>query len=252
MAEVMRNVFKADILRVLKKKSFLLLSVIQILVMVAAAVIAKFFPGDDLNSAFKVGISIGVLPYTILIGIPVFLAVFSDDFRSHAMQVAIGRGTSRGRLIRCRFFEVVFVFCETALVFSVVIIALAIIITGSMKNGTDALSALWQGVVSAICWAAISMIFVYAMQKATMALVLYILMALGTVTAILASVSEMVPFLRDNHIHLDYCTVSTVLSRAVDTSDKLWVLMWVILVAAFIVLPLVITTLLFKKKELEF
>ena len=140
----MFNCIKADALRVLKKASFNVMTLIVVLLMIGAAaltLLVKVDPGkaglkeamaaaeqsDDgemtgeqamelLANAFTfesraeaysgfVSPVLGMLG--LLIGVPIFLAVFSDDFKSKAMQTAIGYGISRSKLILCRMSSTV-------------------------------------------------------------------------------------------------------------------------------------------------
>nr|MCR5625433.1 hypothetical protein [Lachnospiraceae bacterium] len=79
----------------------------------------------------------------------------------------------------------------------------------------------------------------------------FIVLATGLVGTILQGIS-MVPFFVQHKIDLSVITSGRILQKAFDTHYKLFPLMWLILIACYMALPLGLTSLLFKNKELEF
>ena len=97
----MFDFIKADILRILKKKSYIITSSIVFISYAAtlAVMFVKHMEKFDLINSMLASMA------TFLVGIPVFNAVFTDDFNSRSMQTIIGFGTSRRQLVLSRFFE---------------------------------------------------------------------------------------------------------------------------------------------------
>ena len=284
----MFNCIKADALRVLKKASFNVMTLIVVLLMIGAAaltLLVKVDPGkaglkeaiaaaeqsDDgemtteqamevLADAFTfesraeaysgfVSPVLGMLG--LLIGVPIFLAVFSDDFKSKAMQTAIGYGISRSKLILCRIMEVIWLICQTAIIFSVVGTVCALVLGGNAKIVGEILGDVWLSMAKIIFYVSIPMMIVYAMQNATLALVTFILMTLGTVDMVLSGIGA-IPILSKHNIDPSIITIGSVLDKATDMKYNLWPLMWVILIVCYIILPVFLTMKIFEKKELEF
>ncbi len=160
----MRNCMKADLIRVQKKKSFILMAVITLVILSGAFLLAKFLPGKGgFSSAFSMYMGMGTGTFSLLMGIPVFLAVYSDDFKSKAMQTAIGFGVSRTKLIICRFLEIISLLIECAVVFSVVVMIFGLAGGADWSAIGSVLKSLWLDVYTSLCYCSIAIIIVYIM-----------------------------------------------------------------------------------------
>ncbi len=247
----MFNCIKADALRVLKKKGFLITMSIVILLIIGAAILTVFFPGEDRGQTFAdlAGVIYGI--NGLLVGIPIFLAVFSDDFKSKAMQTAIGFGISRPALIICRVIEMVWLIIQTGIVFSIVSVITGVALGASTSVLLSMIGNLWYESLKIILYGAVSMIIVYLMQSATTALVIFILSTVGTIDLVLMGIGA-IPAVQKLHLDPTVITIESVLSKAMDKTYALAPLMWVVAILAFLVLPTIITIVVFQKKELEF
>ena len=247
----MLNCLTADIRRVLKKKSYIILALVELLLIVGAAVVAFFFHKDGIDTAFSLAVGFALLPLIFLVGVPVFLAVFSDDFKSKAMQTSIGHGISRQEIVICRFLEVTIIIAQALFLYSAVIFGLSIWLDVSRHVFWEQMKILWENGLQLLCYSNIAMIVVFMEQKSTMGLVLFILLSTSVVSGILTLVSQFKIFAEHN-IDFSVITVETLINKANDSSFAFAPLMWVALAAGYIVLPIILSILIFRHKELEF
>ena len=175
----MRNCIKADILRVQRKKPLLIMIFISFCISVLGAVIIKMLKVDP--DAYSEVIDILSGFNSLLIGIPVFNAVLSDDFKSKSMQTAIGHGLTRNKLIFARFFEIVITLIEAYIILSIAMFITGLVIGTKGDALLTAIGKSWMDSVTVLCYTSIAIVFVYCMQNGTLGLVMYILMASGSV-----------------------------------------------------------------------
>jgi len=295
---MMKRLVFTDLRRAQKKKAFIICMAIVVLLMIAvlvfaivkpsgAAAIAEAKETSGKATAFLNSISIAFGMIALLIGIPIFATVFSDDFKSRTMQTAIGRGISRRRLILARFYEVIALMIESHLIFTVIAIIMGFALGATVGGIGTMVGKLWFDSLLILANTAIAMMILYMSQNATGGLVMYILLAADAFRLILA-LADMIPFLKDNGIKL-----SNVLPSGVHTIAKNYLFGYVpslsdvsdigseieegsaeaiqkildgtisvdfgkaflytaILVGVFIVLPVFLSQVVFRKKELEF
>ena len=241
--------------------------------------------GKGLAFLNSITIAFSMIPF--LVGIPVFQTVFSDDFKSRTMQTAIGHGISRRRLVLCRFYEVIALLVEACLIFSVIGIIMGVIMGASAGGLAEMVAKLFFDTLLVVANIAIAMLILYMSQNPTGGLVMYILMA-ADAFRLLLTLADMIPFLKDNGIKLsnilpggvhviarDYLfghvpslsdvtnvgeelkegsaeALKRILEGTVDVNYLKAFLYTAILVGVFIILPLVLSQVVFRKKELEF
>ena len=247
----MKNSIIADLIRIQKKISFIVLLGVQLVFLAGVEGISMILKlADDTSKNFVMFTGLGAGPMALLVGIPVFLAIYSDDFKSHAMQTAIGRGLSRSKLVWARFIEVVLVIFESTLAVTIVQTGMALI--AGVNAGSMCLDRL-VNMMTMISSITVFIILVYGMQSAVLALVMYILVGGGFVSGILASISALAPFLAERNIHLEYITPGTLISSlAINQAYNYGWAIWLLVVVVYIIIPVWLTTVVFKKKELEF
>ena len=250
----MKNSIIADLIRIQKKISFIVLLGVQLVFLAGVEGVSMIIKlGDDTSKNFEMFTGLGAGPMALLIGIPVFLAIYSDDFKSHAMQTAIGRGLSRSKLVWARFIEVVLVIFESTLAVTIVQTGMALIVgVNASTIGSMCLDRLVD-MMTMISSITMFIILVYGMQSAVLALVMYILVGGGFVSGVLASISALAPFLAERNIHLEYITPGTLISSlAINPAYNYGWAIWLLVVVVYIIIPVWLTTVVFKKKELEF
>ena len=192
----------------------------------------------------------GMLP--IFLGLLVFIAVFSVDFKTKTMQVAIGTGLSRAEVVLSKAVEV-FVITIAGIVLIGVVVLLAGVVTGAGMNATHAMeiiNSLWMKGVAIISYNYIAMILIFFTQKPGVGTMCYIALA-TPVVEILVSVINDIKLIKELDIRRFY------LASLIDTAHTRLILgtfdiASFIGIAAYIMAGVAVTILLFRKRELEF
>lgn len=296
---MMKRIISTDLRRAQMKKSFIVCLCIVALLMLVVCIVAFVRPagaeelagqtaetsGKGLKFLNNVGIAYGMIPF--LVGIPVFQAVFSDDFKSRTMQTAIGHGISRRRLVLCRFYEACALIVEACLIFTVIAFIMGLIMGASIGGLALMTGKLFFDALLVVANISIAMVVLYATQNPTGGLVMYILLA-AEAFRMLLTMADMIPFLKNNGIKLsnilpsgvhqlaynrlfgyvpslsDVSDIGTELQEGsaealrriaegtVDVNYLKASVFTAILVGVFIILPLILSQVVFRKKELEF
>ncbi|MCR5544307.1 MAG: hypothetical protein K6F55_09200 [Eubacterium sp.] len=247
----MRNCIKADTLRVQRKKSYIIMTSIILLLFIVACIVSRA-SGSKGPERFELIIN-GVMNFSsLLLGIPVFSAVLGDDFRSKSMQTAIGRGLSREKLILARLFEIVIIVVEAYIIFYLGILILGLIGGVPMSQIGDLIVNISKGIFVIIGFTSVSMIFVYLTQNGTLGLVFYILLG-ANVFDLLITLSSLLPGLRNTDINIGDYAISGMVGNAFYASSFGKGLIWMIaFLVCWVALPTFIAIQIFKKKELDF
>jgi len=239
----MLNFIKADVLRVLKKKTFIVLTSLVLLIVAVTLIIVL---NKDPRGVGVVG-SLLAKAAVFLIGIPVFTAVFSDDFNSKAMQTIIGHGTSRRRLVLSRYCEYLVILAQAFAVISLLSLIL-FAVWGQVAVSGSFFGYLWKYyLITALCVSA-SMILVYGAHNPTFGLVIFICLVADLLDLVLTGLS-LVPFFARHNIDLSLILPSNMLYEAIDNGKPVF---YLVAFLCYIVLPLFLSVKLFEKKELEF
>ncbi|MCR5093930.1 MAG: hypothetical protein K6B72_08155 [Lachnospiraceae bacterium] len=261
----MRNCIMADIRRVQKKRSFLICLAIEAALLVLAGLLAYAVPlpismtGSEKGGtapSMEIYIMIAFFFYPLFVGIPIFSAIYSDDFKSRSMQTAIGFGITRRKLIWARFFEVLILALETAVLFTAIVYAVDLWTGISFGDATDMiLKQVWIKDFEIIGFLSISLIIVYGTQKPGSGMVLYILLLMGVFSALI-TLADMIPFFSRNHIKISEYVPSGVVStmqKAIFGDDPgKAVIAGLCFTVFYILLPVILSIRIFEKKELDF
>lgn len=192
----------------------------------------------------------GMLP--IFFGLLVFIAVFSADFKTKTMQMAIGTGLSRAEVVLSKAVEV-FVITIAGIFLIGVVVLLAGVVTGVGMNAAHAMeiiNSLWMKGVAIISYNYIAMILIFFTQKPGVGTMCYIALA-TPVVEILVSVINDIKLIKELDIRRFY------LASLIDTAHTRLILgtfdiASFIGIAAYIMAGVAVTILLFRKRELEF
>ena len=261
----MKNVIFADILRVSKKKSFIIMLILECLLIIfltfgmLAAIesinnnpqITEKIPLDPTMTYMSTTVLMIGAVAPLLLGLPIFLAVFSDDFRSHAMQMAIGTGLSRTRLILARFIEVILLTIEVTVFMLIAAFISGLIQKMPMDVITETIGTSLINLIPMICYLALCLIPVYGMQSTTLAMVMYILFTAGVPGTVLNAIRNGIPQIKD--IHIEWILPEKLINDvAISGNYSLGWIVWIIVPVVFIIIPVWLSIVIFKKKELEF
>ena len=253
----MRNVIKADIRRVQKKVGFIVCMAIEVALIILAGVLGKFFPlkmNGIVESTAYVAAAIFFFP--LFVGIPIFSAIYSDDFKSRSMQTAIGYGMTRYKLIWARFFEGLLLLCETAVVFSIVyFITEKLLGVENSKIVKGIITDIWVRDLKILGFLCLSLIIVYGTQKPGGGLVLYILLLTGVFGTIISAL-DLIPFFDERDIEISKyfpSGVITSLQEAITSADTGKIILYFLAFSVcYVVVPVFISIGIFNNKELDF
>lgn len=249
----MSNYIGADIRRVLHKQSFL----------GALAIFAALFAGIVfvyLNPAFTADMYVAKITsflsfFPLVVGLFIFMAVYADDFKCKSMQVAIGYGIPRGRIVLSKLLESAILLLGTAAIMSIFVIATPIVL--GLAPNAQQLETLFVTILAemlrALGYVAISTIPVFFLQNAVNGIIIYVLLASKTVYIALSMilgqeflinmVGDLTKYLYTTQLY----TAKTLLIKNESFHSVL-----ILAVICYVIIPTVISVISFKKKELEF
>ena len=184
----MRNYIRADVKRILQRSSHLF----SMLLLFALYVIVLYLPnrGMQVTSVTLVASACGLLDWlAVFFGLFEMLAVFSEDFKVKTMQVAIGLGVTRNKVVICKLLETIIL-----MVLDCIVIVLLTLVTGSVLGASIApavmmdlvLALLIKFLLAQAVVVSITMIVMFMTQSTILSLFVYILTGLGTIYLLLS------------------------------------------------------------------
>ena len=242
----MLDFIKADIHRVMRKRSFVVMTALVLVIFAATLIVTLKFvksPEEGVKLVSSLLQEVAVL----LIGIPLFTAVFTDSFNSKSMQAVIGFGTSRKRLIISRYCEYLVILALVFLAISMVSLAV-FVVTGHLSISGSLFRELWEGYLVTALSVNAAMVFAYGAQNPTLGLIIFICLA-ANVFALLLTGLSFIPFLAKHGIDPALILPSNLLYEALHNCKPMFYLYTIL---GYVVLPLFLSIKTFEKKELEF
>ena len=255
----MRRLIVTDLLRGQRKKSYIILMGGVIVLIIALAVLAVFFAtkaeklieigslengkADFFLSAYSATETF--IPF--MVGIPIFSAVF-------------------------RFVEVILMMVEAYIVFSITAAICAAVLGATAGGIAGLIGKMFLSAVGILAHLSCAMFLLYLTQNPTVGLVFYILFE-ANVFKLLLSLLDNISFLKDNNISLAkwvpsgiYTSASNYLLGVKEVSDPdldlftpaiaqdipKGIMYLLILIGVYIIVPVILSQLVFRKKELDF
>lgn len=249
----MLNYIAADTKRILKKRMFLLTAGLFIGLYILILFI-KSGPTYKANALIEDIRSLSSW-FSFIVGLPIFLSVFADDLKAKTMQVAIGFGMSRNKVILSKLIET----AVLSLLISVISIAVMIFVPigiGITLNTTQVYAIVVTMFIEAIhliAFISISMPFVFFSQNATGGLIVYVLLSSKMVQLILSIILEK-EFITSIFGHASKYLLSLNLyewKSNILTSGDIFT-MQILVTAIYIAAPVILAMYLFEDRELEF
>lgn len=249
----MSNYIGADIRRVLHKQSFLW--ALGLFAALFAAVVFIYWNPGFTADMYVAKISSFLSFFPLVVGLVTFLSVYADDFQCRSMQVAIGYGIPREKIVLGKLLESAMLLLGTAAGMGVFMLA-APLILGLAPNAQHMQTLLFTilaEMLRSLGYAAISTIPVFFSQNAASGMILYVLLASKTVyivlsmvlgqTVVISLVGDLTQYLYTTQLY----TAKTLLveNQALDAS-------LILAVIGYVAIPTVISVVSFRKKELEF
>ena len=244
----MTNYLSADLRRILHKQSFLG-SVGAFAVLFAVLVFIYF------NPSFTAEMYAAKATSFLSFGVFVFMSVYADDFKCRSMQVAIGYGMPRSRIILAKLLESASLLFGTAVIMGILVLCTPVIL--GLAPTTQQLMSLALTVAAemfrALGYLALSAIPVFFSQDAVGGIIAYVLLSSKTVYIVLSMVlgqELLVNTIGDLTQYL--YTTQLYMVKADLMGGNPFIFPFVAALLIYIFLPTVIAVIGFRKKELEF
>ena len=245
----MMNYLSADLRRILHKQSFLG-SVGAFAVLFAVLVFIYFNPSFTAEMyVAKVTSFLSFFP--LIIGVFVFMSVYADDFKCRSMQVAIGYGMPRSRIILAKLLESATLLLGIAVIMGILVLCTPVAL--GLAPNTQQLMSLALTVIAemlrALGYLALSTIPVFFSQDAVAGIITDVLLSSKTVYIVMSMVLGQ-EFLGDLTQYLYTTQLYAVKANLMDGNPC--IIPFVTALLIYIFLPTIIAIIGFRKKELEF
>ena len=193
--------------------------------------------------------------FPLVVGLLTFLSVYADDFKCRSMQIAIGYGMPRGRIIFAKLLESAVLLLATAACMAVLLTAAPLLLGLTPTSQQMASLVLTAGaeLLRALGYGAISAVAVFLTQNATGGTILYVLLSSKTVYIIatmLLGQDFLLGTVGDLTKYLYTVMLYTCKADLVQGGQPYICLSFALLI--YVVLPTIISVVGFRKKELEF
>lgn len=237
----MIKMMRADFGRIARRIPRNIFMILVLLVEVASFyIVSRWTQMDSFDMVFKAFLK--MIPFAF--GMIELGFVYGDDVKAKMMQISIGSGVSRSKLILGKWLEtaillafdfaaVILVGCAFATVKSIAIQGLlkAVILTAG------------KGWLTLVVYLTISTIFVYLLQTTGIATMVFLFLQFGivdTAISMLGLISKL------EWLHLEELTVSYFLDHVATQP------LYIVGILAYILISFIITIMVYGGKELEF
>ena len=241
----MTKLIRADLKRCIKKVSLYIFLLLTIFVHLMNLIDIK--PEDSLAYLGSIGDLVKNVS-CVLFPLSVLIAVFGDELHSGAIPIAIGRGLSRGKVLLAKYFDcVIFMAAQFLICLGCILLfdSIAGIIASNEDNIRIVLNIILNGFFPACAYLAIAFFFIFVMWNA----------AVGFISVIFfAWVAGGVLYLIQSQFKIGVhdAWLQTLFSHSV-TSFSMgdFDIGFIIAVICYIILPLFLTAIVFRRKELD-
>lgn len=246
----MLNYINADLYRIFRRiPRWIMVGIVMVVIAVL------FWPDSNSDSTI---IELAELLESTLKYVPVYIGfieiiyVFGDDFAGKTAQIAIGTGVKRNQVIFAKWIE--FVITVATDVVMIVVISLVLSVVKTHYLPAQILGDLIAHMIISILatGAYVSLVFpiMFAMQTITVAFLIYIIIAAGAINKIIGLISgtKLLKHLMIENYTLTNC-LNVFRSRMVMGNFHFESILGIII---YICLFIYLTTVVYKKRELEF
>ena len=249
----MRNYIRADVKRILKRSSHLF----SMLLLFAIYVIALFLTNrGQVTPVTLVSSACGMLDWIVIfIGLFEMIAVFSEDFKVKTMQVAIGLGVSRNKIVLCKLIEAAILMVLDCI--AVVLLTMGVGAALGANIPMDVLTTLnntllVKCILAQVASVSLTMIVLFVTQSTILSIFVYVLVSAGVVNMLLSVLPMLgVTWLENlnlNRLTLSYHIGSFYTKLVLGSFEVVSFLV----IAAYTAAGIFGTCKLFSKRELDF
>jgi len=242
----MINYIKADLYRIRSKRGHNILLLLTYILLIVITI----FKSNNETSYIELS---SMLPTILMIffGINVFFSVFSEDSKAGTMQIAIGKGLTRKTVIITKALEGLYLTTIYYVIAGLLITIVPLVMHLSLSSSM--LSAVWiciiESILDTVLYFNSGMIILLATFKSNLAEITFILFALTIIPDVIniglglctsnLGMPNLVPYVYSN-------IVSDFLANPIKNIFD------VIGIVVYLVISIVLSIEIFKKKELEF
>lgn len=248
----MLNYIHADLHRIFRRPS----RFIFIIVVFAIALGIQFHDvvSKSYNSVNLVAAAPGLFETVVLIlGVIEIKSIFVDDFHAKTMQIAIGLGMSRPKVVLVKLIDFAVLALTDALVF------MLLFIIGAACFGIHLLGdQLYLLIVNAVGDAlyftvttALTMIPIFYMQSAGFAVLFYLIISIDPIGIILSFFATKEIVINLHLMELPYSTVANTLTTQLSLRNAVPIPQMIGIII-YLLLAYALTVLAFNKRELDF
>lgn len=246
----MSNYICADLKRILFRLPRVIMTLLIYAIMLCVAAFTYYTGWSSINFVNNIQMYILMLP--IMLGLVELIAVYSDDFRAKTMQVAIGLGISRAKVVCCKLIEVILLAAIDIAVLAVLILGTAVFLEAglSVAQNRELLLALLMAGVIIVGYISLTMIVMFYNQGTGLGRIVYLALACGGVSSLIqltALIDFLAPLRLDSLILTHFLDVgrARLLIGIFDVKCFIGILLYIVASTG-------VTIFLFRKRELEF
>ncbi len=248
----MRRLIQADLKRVLKKKS-----VVIIFIIVLFNMAARIMYQADTEQNFFAPVNLNLSSFTILhlaLGVVMFNSIYADDFKAMSFATVIGRGISRRKVVIAKLLDIAII---TFIIYGIMALALTYICRFEGVELGHTLLTVWYGYFVVLVYRTIGYLALASM-------ILYITNNIPVSTIVLVILYIAMPYLslalnlNENvkRLHLERINyvglADSALADFTFGDYSAGIIKMVIGLVLYLGIVIVTTGIWFDKKELEF
>lgn len=241
----MRRLIRGDIMRILRKLGFYVLPALFYLLMYSDP--SSFGKEYEFDTYFTLLDMVYSIAFAFIVGIPVFMGVYSDELKAGALQACIGRGLSRKKILLSKFIDsVILTLALYIIAFCIEMLSMRLhLIFPTLQQYLSIIQLFGASCIKCVGAVAFAAIFVYITWNASVGVVVLII-SLGCAEPLLKFVqtSTKVPV-------LDYSYMGVVDQAFANIAAGSNWLLPVLAVLAYLVIFIGISIAVFNRKELE-
>jgi ABC-2 type transport system permease protein len=249
----MNNYIGADLRRIFQKQSFLW----AFGAFAGCFVLLVFiYWGPSFTAEMYVSKMTSFMSYfPLMVGLLTFLSVYADDFKCRSMQIAIGYGMPRGRIIFAKLLESAILLLTTAAGMAVLLIAAPLLLGLAPTSQQTASLVLTTAAefLRALGYIAISAVVVFLTQNATGGTILYVPLSSKSIYIILTMLlgQDFLPGTVGDLTEYLYTALLYTCKTGLTQGGQPYVSL-IFALFVYVALPTIISVVGFCKKELEF
>ncbi|MDO4530430.1 MAG: hypothetical protein Q4C06_00480 [Bacillota bacterium] len=246
----MINYICADLKRIMVRLPRVMMTLCVYAVLLIVVAVTYYTGWSSVNFIKNIQQYIGMVP--VALGLIELIAVFSDDFKAKTMQVAIGLGISRTKVVLCKLIEMIVLAVVDAIIFAVLALGAAFILDAGLnpEQIREFGASISMMAISCVAYTSLTMIVMFYNQGTGLGRIVYLALS-GGVVSLAITLIGLLKYLEA--LHLDSYTLTHFLSVA----KARWVIgapdiKPFIAILIYVAVSTAITAFLFRKRELEF